>query len=119
MTKRSLEGEAGTFFPDGSDVLAKLRLARYFAKLDFTELALAICSLLLCQCSHGLFPVPLPCLCRSNKCVFVVGIHNARVLSDIRCFQKRLAALVDGDCLKMTESIAHKIDRSAFLRQRL
>src|SRR5512141_546100 len=45
MTKRSFEGEAGAFFPDGSDVLAKLRLARYFAKLDFTEIALAIGSL--------------------------------------------------------------------------
>jgi len=33
-------------------------------------------------------------LCRSNKCVFVVGIYDARVLSDIRYFQKRLAAFV-------------------------
>src|SRR5512141_902142 len=56
MTKRSFEGEAGAFFPDGSDVLAKLRLARYFAKLDLTEIALAIGSLLLCRCSNGLIP---------------------------------------------------------------
>src|ERR1035437_2248155 len=26
--------------------------------------------------SNGLLPVPLPCFCRSNECVFVVGIHN-------------------------------------------
>ena len=71
----------------------------------------------LCQCSNGLFPVPLPCLCRSNKCVLVIGINDARVVPDIRCFQKRLAAFVDGDCLKVTESIAYEIDRGAFLRQ--
>ena len=58
-------------------------------------------------------------LCRGNKCVFVVGIHDARVLSDIRRFQKRLTAFVDGDGLEMTEGIAHEIDRGAFLRQRL
>jgi hypothetical protein len=54
----------------------------------------------------------LACLCRSNKCAFVVGIHDARVLSGIHYFQKRLAAFVDADCLKMTESIAHEIDRA-------
>jgi hypothetical protein len=53
-------------------------------------------------------------LCRSNKSVFVVGIHDARVLSDIRGSQKRLAALVNGDCLEMTEGIAHEIDGDAF-----
>ena len=71
----------------------------------------------LCQCSNELFPVPLARLCRSNKCVFVVGIYDARVLSDIRFFQKHLAAFVDGDCLEMTESVAHEIDRGAFHRQ--
>src|ERR1019366_7485288 len=63
------------------------------------------------------FPGPIDVSFCGNKCVFVVGIHDARVLSDIRYFQKRLAAFVDGDCLEMTESIAHKIDRSAFHRQ--
>jgi Cys-tRNA synthase (O-phospho-L-seryl-tRNA:Cys-tRNA synthase) len=38
------------------------------------------------------------------KCAFVVGIHDARVLSGIRYFQKRLTAFVDADCLKMTEA---------------
>src|SRR5659263_5346 len=71
------------------------------------------------QGSNGLFPVPLARLRRSDKCVCVVGIHDACVLSDIRCFQKRPAAFVDGDCLEMTESIAHEIDRGAFHRQRL
>src|SRR5450759_1540501 len=70
-----------------------------------------------CQCSNRSFPLPLPCLCRSNECVFVVGIYDARVLSDIRCLQKRPAALVDGNGLKMTKSIADEIDRGAFLRQ--
>src|SRR5450759_5805564 len=72
-----------------------------------------------CQCSNRSFPLPLPCLCRSNECVFVVGIYDACVLSDIRYFQKRLTAFVDGDCLEMTKSIASKIDRGAFPRQRL
>ena len=62
--------------------------------------------------------MPLARLCRRNKCVFVVGIHDAGVLSDIRTFQKRPAAFVDGDCLEMTERIAHEIDRGAFPRQR-
>src|SRR5660397_57553 len=70
-----------------------------------------------CQCSNRPFPLPLPCLCRSNECVFVVGIYDARVLSDIRYFQKRLTAFVDGDCLEMTESIAHTMYRGAFHRQ--
>jgi hypothetical protein len=47
----------------------------------------------LCQCSNEFFPVPLARLCRSDKCVFVAAIHDAGVLSDIRTFQKRLAAL--------------------------
>ena len=38
-------------------------------------------------------------------------------LTDIRYLQKRLAAFVDGDCLEMTESIAHETDRGAFHRQ--
>ena len=41
----------------------------------------------LCQCSNGLFPVPLAGLGRGNKSVCVVGIHDARILSNIRCFQ--------------------------------
>jgi hypothetical protein len=45
----------------------------------------------LCECSNGLFPVPLARLCLSNKCVFVIAVHDARVLSNIRCFQERLA----------------------------
>src|SRR5450830_143239 len=49
MTKRSFEEEGTAFFPTGSDVLARSRLARYFAKLDCTELALAICSRALAQ----------------------------------------------------------------------
>src|SRR5665647_1838028 len=71
----------------------------------------------LCQCSNRLFPVPLACLCRSNKCVFVVCIHNARVLSDMRYSQKRVAALVNGDRLEMTESIAYEIDGGSLHRQ--
>jgi hypothetical protein len=43
---------------------------------------------------------------RRNKGVFVSCIHDTRVLSDIRFFQKSLAALVDGDGLEMTERIA-------------
>src|ERR1019366_8374828 len=43
----------------------------------------------LCQCSNGLFPVPLARLRRNNKCVGVVGIYDACVLSDIRTFQQR------------------------------
>ena len=71
----------------------------------------------LCQCSNRLFALPLARLCRSDKGVFVVGIHDARVLSYMRSFQQRLAALIDGDCFEMTESIAHEIDRCAFHRQ--
>jgi len=37
----------------------------------------------------------------------------------MRYSQKRLAALVDGDRLEMTESIAYEIDGGAFHRQRL
>src|SRR5450830_147982 len=71
----------------------------------------------LCQCSNRLFPLPLACLCRSNKCVFVACIHNARVLCDMRCLQQCLAVLVDGDRLEMTESTTHEIDGGAFHRQ--
>src|SRR5450830_339917 len=71
----------------------------------------------LCQCSNELFPVPLARLCRRNKCFFIAGIHDTRVLSDIRHFQERPAALVDGDCLEMAESITHEIDRGALHRQ--
>src|SRR5665647_1599941 len=80
----------------------------------YTLKALRNCRL--CQCSNRLFPVPLARLCRSHKCVCVVGIYDARVLSDIRYSQKRLAALVDGDRLEMTESIAYEIDGGAFHR---
>ena len=38
------------------------------------------------QRSNGLFPLPLARLCRSDKCVFVVGIHDAGVVSDIPHF---------------------------------
>jgi len=38
-------------------------------------------------------------------------------MSDIRFFQKRLAALADGDCLEVSERISHEIDRSTFHRQ--
>src|SRR5665811_1882895 len=71
----------------------------------------------LCQCSNRLFPVPLACLCRSNKRVGVVAAYHARVMSDARHFQKRLAAFVNGNGLEMTESIAHEIDGGAFHRQ--
>src|ERR1035437_2369575 len=71
----------------------------------------------LCQCSNGLFPIPLPCLRRSDEGVPVVDIHDARVLCDIRYFQKHLAALVDGDSLEMTEGITYKINRGTLLRQ--
>src|SRR5450759_511289 len=82
-----------------------------------SKCSLSLSASRLCQCPNGPFPLPLACLCRSAKCVFVVGIYDARVLSDIRYFQKRLAAFVDGDCLELTESIAHKIYRGAFHRQ--
>src|SRR5665811_551320 len=72
----------------------------------------------LCQCSNRLFPVPLARLCRSNKRVCAVAAYHARVMSDARHFQKRSAPFVDGDCLEMTESIAHEIDGGAFHRQR-
>src|SRR5450830_391845 len=87
-----------------------------FSVGTYTLKALRNCRL--CQCSNRLFSVPLTCLCRSNKCVFVVCIHNACVLPDMRYSQKRLAALVDGDRLEMSESIAHEIDGGAFHRQR-
>src|ERR1035437_4049253 len=73
----------------------------------------------LCQRSNELFPVPLACLCRGNEGVFVVGIHDARVSSDIRSSQKLLAAFVGSNGLEMSESIPHKIDRGAFHRQGL
>ena len=38
------------------------------------------------QGSNGLFPVPLARLRRSDKCACVVGIHDACVATDIRCF---------------------------------
>ena len=72
------------------------------------------CLIQLCECSNRLFPLPLPGLGRSNKHVFVVGTHDARILPDIRLFQKRLATLVHGDGLEMTEGIANEIDRGAF-----
>ena len=50
----------------------------------------------LCQGSNGFFPVPLPRLGLSNKCLSVSGIHHTRVFSDIRNSQKHLAAFVDG-----------------------
>ena len=53
----------------------------------------------LCQYSNGPFPVPLARLCRSNKCVFIVGIHDARPLSDTRLFQQHVAAFVGGNRL--------------------
>src|ERR1035437_2635707 len=71
----------------------------------------------LCQCSNKFFSLPLARLCRHNKRVCVVAAYDARVLSDIRYSQKRLAALVDGDRLEVTESIAHEIDGGAFQRQ--
>src|SRR5450759_1633126 len=73
----------------------------------------------LCQCSNGLFPIPLACLCCGHKGVFVADIHNACTLSDIRCFQKRKTTFVGGDGFEMAESIAHEIDCGAFLRQSL
>src|ERR1035437_9181230 len=42
----------------------------------------------LCQCSNRLFPLPLTRLCCCNKSVSIVGIHDARVLSDIRYLQE-------------------------------
>jgi hypothetical protein len=36
-------------------------------------------------------------LCRSDKCLFAVGIHDASVLPDICYFQERLAAVIGGE----------------------
>src|SRR5512134_1640158 len=62
------------------------RLARLTpsARSGYSSLIARSTDLRSCQCSNRLFPVPLARLCRGDKGVLVVGIDDARVLSDIR-----------------------------------